>query len=216
MKREKAEKIRGGSIMPFCVAITGASGSGKTLLADALRKNIGVDNSFILEQDRYYFGLPKGIDPFQYNFDSPDKIDWEKMEEDLNTWRHRAEISAPKYDFISHTRYGEEKIAYKDVLIIEGTLLLTNEKLRPYIDLSVFLDIPPDICLVRRIQRDIQERGRDIYEVINRYIRFVRPIYYKYILPSKRHAEIIIAEQFNLTEACCCIAQEINKSKLVI
>jgi uridine kinase len=179
------------------IGIAGGSGSGKTLVAKSLLKDLGSDRVFIMEQDDYYkdlshLPLENRADT---NFDHPDSID-----EDLMVW-HLQElilghpIETPLYDFKTHCRLpGTRRIEGHLIIILEGILILDNSRLRELMDIKVFVDTDADLRFIRRLKRDILERGRTMESVISRYLDNVRPMHLEFVEPSKRHADIIIPE----------------------
>lgn len=177
------------------IGIAGPSGSGKTTLAKMLSKRLN-EKIVILSIDRYYKDLSSlpAEEREKVNFDVPSAIDWNLLMEHVKCLMEGKEISAPIYSFVTHTREGFERITPEEVIVVEGIFALWDEKLNKLMDVRVFVDTPLDICLIRRLQRDVIERGRDIKEVITRWIRDVRPGYELFVRPSARNAHLIIPE----------------------
>lgn len=184
--------------MTIVVGITGASGSGKTTIAEATAKALAVP-SYVLAEDCFYHDLGKrpGFDPFQQNFDTPESKDYGSLADCLAAFRGGQATTHPFYDFSVHARTSETHALDPkaiDVLIVEGIHALWDEKVRACFDLMVFVDTPLDECLARRIKRDIAERGRDVNEVLWRYRSHVRPGYLQFTLPMKAHADLVITD----------------------
>ena len=127
------------------------------------------------------------------NYDHPAAFEHDLLKRQLETLKSGRAINAPKYDFSQHTRADDtQEIQPQKIIIVEGILLLSDPLLRPQFDIKVFIDTPLDICLLRRIERDVNERGRDMRSVIDQYRATVRPMYFEFIEPSKAHADVIV------------------------
>jgi len=179
------------------IGITGASGSGKTLVAENINKQLGSENVVLMEEDSYYRDLSDiPLDErARRNFDHPDAFDHDLLSKHLKELLSGKTIAHPVYDYTTHSRKDETKtVGPHRVVVLEGILLLNEPSLRDQMDIKVFIDTAPDICFIRRLRRDIEERGRDVNSVINQYMETVRPMYFQFIEPSKRHADIIIPQ----------------------
>jgi uridine kinase len=179
------------------IGITGASGSGKTLVAENIYKQLGSENVVIMEEDSYYRDLSNI--PFDersgLNFDHPDAFDHELLSRHIQELLSGQPIAHPVYDYATHSRKEETRtVGPHRIVVLEGILILNEPSLRDQMDIKVFIDTAPDICLIRRLHRDIEQRGRDVNSVINQYMETVRPMYFQFIEPSKRHADIIIPQ----------------------
>ncbi|GAB4381102.1 MAG: uridine kinase [Calditrichia bacterium] len=177
------------------IGISGASGSGKTLVAKTLYEQLGSDKVVILQEDSYYKDLSHL--PFeeraQFNFDHPDAFDHDLLLEHLKLLLQGHTIEHPIYDFTTHTRRKEtRKVGPHEIIILEGILLLSVPEIRDLMDIKIYIDTQADICFIRRLQRDIKERGRSVESVIDQYLKTVRPMYLQFVEPSKRYADIII------------------------
>ena len=177
------------------IGISGSSGSGKTLIAKTIIDSIGDDKVSLIQEDSYYKDLSDI--PFSErtgkNFDHPYAFEHELLAIHLTTLKSGTEISIPKYDYKTHTRQKETNTIYpKKVIILEGILILNDERIRKLLDIRAYVDAMPDICFIRRLQRDISERDRTIDSIINQYMQTVRPMYFKYVEPTKKYADIII------------------------
>ena len=176
------------------IGICGGSGSGKTTLANNVLKGIGEANAVVVSMDSY-FKSNRNIsfqDRCKINYDSLDAIDVDYMYEQILELKKGKSINAPIYDFTQHDRLDEYiHIDSRKVIIVEGMLLFSSEKLRDILDIKIFVDTDADVRVIRRLKRDIVERGRDIDSVINQYLTHVKPAHDKYIEPSKKYADII-------------------------
>ena len=185
---------------PIFIAIAGGSGSGKTTIARSVVDLVGRDSVVYLQQDAYYrdqnhlsFEERAAI-----NYDHPDSIEMDLLTAHLDALRSGEPIERPVYDFSTHTRTEETyRIDPDPAVIVEGILLLADRELRDRFDVRVYIDTAPDVRLMRRLQRDILERGRTVESVLEQYVRTVRPMHYQFVEPSKRYADIIIPEGIN-------------------
>ncbi|MFZ5646601.1 MAG: uridine kinase [Bacillota bacterium] len=196
--------------MPIAVGIAGGTGSGKTTVARAVAGAF-LDRSVMIEQDCFY--MDRGNVPFRdrkdLNFDHPDSIDVGVMTETLVKLKNREQAKLPIYDFTTHTRRKEMiAVGPADVIVVEGILILHYPELRKLFDLKVFVQTDSDIRLLRRIKRDIEERGRTLGVVFTQYLKSVKPMHEMYVEPSKHHADIIIPEGgFNVVGVETIISQ---------
>lgn len=182
------------------IAIAGASASGKSWLTTKIRQQLaretGSNQLVVLAEDSYYCDqahVPVHLRP-QANYDHPSAFDHELLAQHLLELRAGRSIEMPQYDFCLHTRApGTVTVTPARVILVEGILLLSSAALRPSFDLSIFVDAPPDICLLRRIRRDINERGRTLASVMEQYERTVRPSYFAFINPSREYADMVVA-----------------------
>ncbi len=177
------------------IGISGASGSGKTLVANTLYELLGSDKVVIIQEDSYYKDLSHLPleERAKFNFDHPDAFDHDLLIEHLKLLLAGKSIEHPMYDFTTHSRKKEtRRVGPHEIIILEGILLLAIPEIRELMDIRIFIDTPPDICFIRRLQRDIKERGRSVDSVIKQYQETVRPMYMQFVEPSKRYADIII------------------------
>jgi uridine kinase len=186
------------------IGITGASGSGKTHFANSISKNLGADKTVIIQEDSYYKDLSDV--PYEErvgkNFDHPDAVDHDLLTKHLEQLLNGEIISQPIYDYKLHTRTKETKTVEPCALIVlEGILIFSNAQLRELMDYRVFIDTALDICFIRRLKRDIVERGRTVDSVIQQYIETVRPMYLQFIEPSKQYADLLISGEKKNSEA---------------
>ena len=183
---------------PIIIGITGGSGSGKTTIEHEIANQIEAnDRIVIMTQDSYYkdnTGLPMS-ERQKINYDHPNAFDMPLLEAQLNQLLHRKPIEMPTYDFTEHTRSDKTvHINPADIIILEGILVLFNEEIRNLMDIKVYVDTDDDIRFIRRLERDMKERGRSLDSVINQYLTTVKPMYHQFIEPTKRYADIIIPE----------------------
>ncbi len=177
------------------IGIAGASGSGKTLVANTIIERLGSDKVVLIQEDSYYKDLSDiPLDERSgRNFDHPDAFDHDLLAEHLKLLLEGKTVAHPIYDYKTHSRLKETRtVGPHTIIILEGILVLNEPKLRELMDIRVFIDTALDICFIRRLKRDIEERGRSVESVITQYQNTVRPMYFQFIEPSKRYADIII------------------------
>lgn len=183
------------AMRPLIIGVVGGSGSGKTTVARALL-DAATDAAF-LDQDAYY----KDLDHLtlderrQVNFDHPDSLDNDLMIAQLEALSRGEAIEKPTYDFALHTRArGTVAIAPAPIVVVDGILLFVEKRMRELFDIKVFVDVADDIRFIRRLERDVQERGRTVDDVIRQYLTTVRPMHLEFVEPSKRWADVIIPQ----------------------
>lgn len=181
---------------PVVVGIAGGTASGKTTTARALRDRLGHACLWITH-DRYYKSMPPEFvdDPTGYNFDHPDALDTHLLVRDLAALRAGTPVRLPGYDFARHQRLDPadwDAVEPRSVIIVEGILVLTDEDLRAQMDHRVYVHAPDDIRLLRRIRRDVTERGRDVAEILHQYERTVRPMHNRFVQPSMGVADLVV------------------------
>lgn len=181
---------------PVIIGVAGGTGSGKTTIAKKLVEQFS-ESVVYLEQDSYY--KDQSHLPFEEriktNYDHPLAFDNDLLYHHLLQLKAYQPVQKPVYDYARHTRAKESvHLEPKDVIILEGILILEDERLRNLMDIKIFVDTDADVRILRRIDRDIKERGRDLDSVINQYLTVVRPMHMQFIEPSKRYADIIIPE----------------------
>jgi len=179
------------------IGVAGGTGSGKTTVVNKITEGVPEDCIVKVSQDAYYKNNSHLTEEERhaYNFDHPDSIDWQLLEIHLKELLQGNTIEMPKYSFLTSTRLPETvQLKAKMVIIVEGILVLTKASIRNLCNLKVFVDAPSDERLIRVIQRDIQERDRNIEEVLKRYLETVKPMHQQFIEPSKQHADIIIPQ----------------------
>ena len=177
------------------IGISGASGSGKTLIAQTLYESLGSEKVVIIQEDAYYKDLAELSleDRTKINFDHPDAFDHSLLIQQINELINGRSIEHPVYDFTKHTRKPEFRtVGPHSIVILEGILILAIPELRDLMDIKIFVDTPADICFIRRLERDIRDRERTVESVIQQYQKTVRPMFMQFIEPFKRYADIII------------------------
>ena len=179
------------------IGISGGTGSGKTTVANKIVAKVGTDNVVYLQQDSYYRNL--GDMPLEIkrhvNFDHPDALDNDLMINHLQTLKAGESIDQPIYDYTTHSRTTATRhIEPRPIIILEGILVFYSPELRSMMDLKIFVDTDADIRFIRRLQRDIEDRGRSPQSVMEQYQTTVRPMHLQFVEPSKRYADIIIPE----------------------
>ena len=191
------------------IGICGGTGSGKTTIARAIVDAVGAERVVLVEQDSYYRNLADmPLDErHQANFDHPDSIDSDMLVNHLMRLKQGLTVEMPLYDFVTHTRSDQiEVIEPRPVVIVEGILIFAEPRVLDLLDVRIFVDTPSDVRLMRRLRRDIIERGRTFERTMEQYERTIRPMHYEFVEPSKRHADIIIPEggQFDVSIKFLC------------
>ena len=184
----------------FIIGVAGGSGSGKSKVTEHIVGAIGADKVAVIIQDNYYVDLGH-LTPEQrrkVNFDHPDSFDWELMLKQIDDLSNGVPIEMPTYDYSRDTRRSETiTVLPAPIIVIEGLFALLDASMRKYMALRIFVDTADDIRFIRRLQRDIIERGRSTESVIKQYLESVRPMHRQFIEPSKRNAHIIIPHGAN-------------------
>ncbi|NLN32364.1 MAG: uridine kinase [Flavobacteriaceae bacterium] len=199
------------------IGIAGGTGSGKTTVVRNILKHLNTENVLVVSQDNYYKDHNElSLEERQkINFDHPRSIDFELLTEHVMKLKNGEIIQQPVYSFITHSRTDETLVTHpKNVIIVEGILVLTNPELRELFDVKIFVHADSDERLIRRIQRDITERGRDLEEVLNRYRTTLKPMHEQFIEPSKIHADIIVPNMKKKNEAAIQLLSTLIKDKL--
>ena len=183
---------------PLIIGIAGGTASGKTSISRHIQEMYDdVTSVLIIRQDDYYKDQSdkRMEERIQTNYDHPDSIDTDLLVAHVHDLMEGKSIQKPLYDFVEHTRSKETEICYPcDVLILEGLFVLQDPKIRELLDIKVFVDTEADIRFIRRLLRDVQERGRSMESVVNQYTSTVRPMHESFVEPSKKYADIIIPE----------------------
>jgi len=182
---------------PVVVGVAGGTGSGKTTVAREILRRAGTNQISLIQHDAYYKDL-SDLPPAQramQNFDHPDALDNGLLIAHLKELKAERVVEIPVYDFTTHTRTAETvRVKPHRVILVEGILLFADEALRQLMDVKIYVDTDSDIRFIRRLQRDIAERGRTMESVIRQYLATVRPMHQEFVEPSKRYADVIIPE----------------------
>ncbi|MGV3524053.1 MAG: uridine kinase [Candidatus Sericytochromatia bacterium] len=181
------------------IGVAGGSGSGKSTVARNVLETVGPEHVTYIQQDSYYKDLshlPHEVRA-QLNFDHPDAFDNTLFLEHLQALQRGESVEQPLYDFKSYTRVGSRTIEPRDVILVEGILVLAEASLREMLDIKIYVDIDADIRIIRRLRRDVLERNRSLDHVLTQYVDTVRPMHQQYIEPTRRFADVVIPEGGN-------------------
>lgn len=182
---------------PIIIGVTGGSGSGKTTVSRAIFEQLKGHSLLMIEEDSYYNDQTNVSfeERVKTNYDHPNAFDTDLLVSQINDLLNWKSIEKPIYDYTQHTRSQETvKVEPKEVIILEGIMVLNDPRLRDLMDIKIFVDTDDDIRIIRRIQRDMEERGRSLQSVIDQYLATVKPMYHQFIEPTKRYADIIVPE----------------------
>ena len=189
---------------PYIVGIAGGTGAGKTTLAHMLFEHLGDDRSIRIAHDAYYrdFSHIPADQRGQINFDHPDALETDLLVQHLQALSRGETVLIPTYDFTTHIRTSKTiEIFPRPIIIVEGILLLVEQILHDALNLKIFVDTPPDIRLIRRMNRDVDERGRTPESVTFQYLETVRPMHDTYVEPSRKYADLIVCGDRDFTIA---------------
>jgi uridine kinase len=179
------------------IGLAGGTGAGKTLIAQSIAQDLGPDSVLLIEQDSYYKDLhhiPLG-ERENRNFDHPDAFDRDLLRQHLEKLLLGEEVDMPIYDMRTHTRVGQPlRVRGRRILLLDGLLVLEDPTLRHLMDIKIYVDADPDIRFIRRLKRDLTERGRTLDQAIRQYESSVRPMHLQFVEPSKRYADLVIPE----------------------
>lgn len=199
---------------PFLILVAGGSASGKSTVVNNILNKAGVDDVLIITHDDYYnkqdeLSMQERLD---VNYDHPDSLDNKLLYKHLTRLLNNKEIEKPIYDFVEYNRsIKTEIIKPKPIIIVEGILVLTDKKIRNLANLKIFVESDDDIRFIRRLKRDVELRERTIDSVVEQYLKTVKPMHYKFVKPTKRHADIIIPNDDNHEVAVKVIAGMIKQ-----
>jgi uridine kinase len=182
-------------MMPFVIGVAGGSGSGKTTVVRRIVDSLGLEQVTWLDHDRYYRDRNdlRLEERASLNYDHPDALETDLLVEHVRALKSGRPVAAPQYDFTRHARLAQtDEFVPRRALIVEGILVFTDAALRELMDLKVFVDTDSDTRFIRRLQRDVAERGRTMESVIDQYQSTVKPMHLEFVEPSKRYADVII------------------------
>jgi|AntAceMinimDraft_1070359.scaffolds.fasta_scaffold04511_2 uridine kinase len=183
------------SLIPLVIGVAGGSGSGKTTVVRKIIESVGENSINLVQHDAYYRDLShmNAEDRAKQNFDHPASLQTELMVRHVQALKKGFAVEIPKYDFSNHVRKTETwTLRPRKVVLLDGILIFSEKSLLDLMDIKIFVDTDSDIRLLRRLQRDILDRGRTLESVIKQYERYVRPMHLEFVEPSKRHADMII------------------------
>jgi uridine kinase len=203
---------------PVTIAVAGGTGSGKTTVSNAILERVGSHHIAYIPHDAYYRDLSHipMIDRKTINFDHPDALDTALMHDHIAGLQAWQPVEIPVYDFTIHQRTTQTRhIEPQPIILVEGILVLAEQSLRPLFDVKIFVDTDADIRFIRRLKRDIAERGRTADSVINQYLNSVRPMHLEFVEPSKRYADVIIPEGGFNTVAIDMVSDRISSLLLL-
>ena len=182
---------------PVTIGVAGGSGSGKTTVSTAILDRVGTEHIAYLEHDSYYKDIrdiPSSHDGL-INFDHPDSLETPLLIEHIRQLKRWQAVEVPVYDFTTYCRTAQVRVVQpQPIILVEGILVFAEPELRKLFDVRIFVDTDPDIRFIRRLARDITERGRTVESVIDQYLNSVRPMHLDFVEPSKRYADVIIPE----------------------
>jgi uridine kinase len=180
---------------PLLILVAGGSASGKSTVVQEILEKAGLDDVLIIKHDDYYLdqtNLPLEV-RYLTNYDHPSSLDNKLLYQHLSALLEGQSVDKPTYDFVNHTRSTiVEHVEPKPIIIIEGILILENEKIRDLSNINIFVELDDDTRFIRRMLRDMRERGRSLESIITQYESTVKPMYHKHIKPTKRYADVII------------------------
>ncbi|GGE97144.1 uridine kinase [Chishuiella changwenlii] len=199
------------------IGIAGGTGSGKTTVVNNILRDLNAESVIVISQDNYYKDhLDLSFEErSKINFDHPRSIDFELLKEHVAALKSGNSVEQPVYSFITHSRKEETILTHpQSVIIVEGILVLTDAELRDLFDVKIFVHADSDERLIRRVRRDIQERGRDLDEVLTRYQKTLKPMHQQFIEPSKNYADIIIPNMKKKNSVAIKVLTTVIKEKL--
>ena len=204
---------QGDVMQSLIIGIAGGTGSGKTTVTAKILKSLEEERIVVIQHDSYYRDLAAyhGLTPDKINFDHPDSLETDLLVQQLSQLRDGNTIEQPIYNFTTHQRLKETRIVVpREIIIVEGILIFVEKALRDLMDIKIFLDTDADERLIRRIRRDILERGRSVDSVMSQYMNTVKPMHLEFVEPSKHWADIIIPRGAENTVAIDMVVTKIK------
>ncbi len=200
---------------PLLFLVAGGSASGKSTVVQEVLDKAGLDDVLIIKHDDYYHDqseIPLE-ERFKMNYDHPSSLDNNLLHDHLKALLAGQRVEKPMYDFVNHTRASQcETIEAKKVIIVEGILILENPKIRELSDMNIFVELDDDTRFIRRMLRDMNERGRSLENIIKQYETTVKPMFHRYVKPTKRYADVIIPNDQRHDKAVDLIVTKIKQS----
>ncbi len=198
---------------PLVIGLAGGTGSGKTSVANRILQQLDPSHVLVIQHDSYYKDISQhgGLTPDKVNFDHPDSLETDLLIENLRTLCDGRAIEQPIYNFTTHRRLPEtNRLEPREIIIVDGILIFVDKRLRELMDIKIFVDTDADERLVRRIRRDILERGRSVENVMAQYLSTVKPMHLEFVEPSKHWADIIIPRGADNTVAIDMVVTKIK------
>ncbi len=198
---------------PVFIAVAGGSASGKTTVVDKIINSFNPEDVTVIKHDDYYKDQSEMDmeERYKVNYDHPFSLDNDLMYRNILDLLKGKDIVKPKYDFEAHNRSKEtEIISPTKIIILEGILIMEDERIRDLFDIKLFVEADDDIRFIRRLKRDMEERGRSLEGVINQYLKTVKPMHFAFVKPTKRYADLIIPNDLNHDVAVDLIITKIN------
>ncbi len=191
------QKLTRSVINPFMIGVAGGSGSGKTTVSSQIRESIGSERIAYLQHDSYYhdYGDMTAAERARQNYDHPKSLDTPLLIQHLKALQSGESVEMPIYDFNTDSRLAETTTVHPArIVLVEGILIFAEESLRDLLDMRIFVDTDADLRFIRRLRRDVDERGRTLESVVTQYLNTVRPMHLDFVEPSKRYADIIVPQ----------------------
>jgi uridine kinase len=198
---------------PFIIGVAGGSGSGKTTVSSQIQAMVGVEHIVYLQHDSYYreYDHLTLAQRAQVNYDHPASLETSLLVQHLQELRQGRPVRTPSYDFARYARRAETELVYPaQVILVEGILILGEKELRELMDMRIYVDADADLRFIRRMQRDMRERGRSLESIVTQYLATVRPMHLEFVEPNKRYADVIIPEGGNNRVAMEMVASRIQ------
>ena len=198
---------------PLVIGLAGGTGSGKTSVANRILEQLDPDHVVVIQHDSYYKDLAKqeGGAPEKVNFDHPDSLETELLVDHLKQLCEWLPVNEPMYNFTTHRRMAETRLLEpREIVLVDGILIFVEKRLRELMDIKIFVDTDADERLIRRVRRDILERGRSVENVMNQYLSTVKPMHLEFVEPSKHWADIIIPRGAQNTVAIDMVVTKIR------
>lgn len=199
---------------PIIIGVAGGTASGKTTVSKKILEMIGPEHLAYIEHDAYYRDLshlPLAVRR-KFNFDHPDALENELLITHLQCLLDGQPVQTPVYDFTEYVRTSDHRLVEsKPAILVEGILIFVDKKLRELMDIKIFVDTPADLRFIRRLKRDLAERGRSVNMVVEQYLKTVRPMHLEFVEPSKRYADVIIPRGGRNVKAIHMIAAQIQR-----